>query len=317
MIVDLIKNAPLFHGVAHLKQEQRGVYPSRMTQGLSDFYAASEHAFIRARSTSGVRLRMKTDSTTFRMTILFGRAARPMYKTDVRIDHQSQTLDPGENPERLDIDLVLPGKPVELEIALPPLVECWLQNPELDEKASVEAIPGKNKWLFSGDSIMQGMTVTEPGKSYAAILSGKCDAEWTNISVGGAVMRGEVGSLAAEYDWDTLFIGYGINNFNQRTPLSVFRAETERYLKEVQRKNADIFLLTPIPMLGKTRNEDGVELEEYRKILRECAEKYPKIRVVEGERLLPADPVYYIDMIHPNDSGAALFAENLRKEMYK
>ena len=82
------------------------------------------------------------------------------------------------------------------------------------------------------------------------------------------------------------------------------------------REDAEIFLLTPIPWALRTNgNEVDLLLEDYREVLRQAAKDFPKVKVIEGAKLVPDDSAYYVDNVHPNDLGAAAYADNLLAEI--
>lgn len=59
-------------------------------------------------------------------------------------------------------------------------------------------------------------------------------------------------------------------------------------------------------------------LEDYRKLLRKEAKKYPQLKVVEGIHLVPHCLDFYVeDGLHPNELGFTQYAKNLLSEMKK
>ena len=82
------------------------------------------------------------------------------------------------------------------------------------------------------------------------------------------------------------------------------------------REDAEIFLLTPVPWALRTNpNEINLYLEDYREVLRNAAKDFPKVKVIEGAKLVPDDSTYYVDNIHPNDVGMSEYADNLLTEL--
>jgi len=66
----------------------RGVYPSgkRMNKALLDFYSTDEVYIVRANCASSVEIVMQTDAVTLEVFVKFGKAAREIYTTDVKVN---------------------------------------------------------------------------------------------------------------------------------------------------------------------------------------------------------------------------------------
>lgn len=45
------------------------------------------------------------------------------------------------------------------------------------------------------------------------------------------------------------------------------------------------------------------------------AGKYPNVKIVEGFKMVPHLPEYYLDNLHPNCLGAEIYGRNLVKEI--
>ena len=50
-------------------------------------------------------------------------------------------------------------------------------------------------------------------------------------------------------------------------------------------------------------------LDRYRKILQECAAKFPQIHLLDGAKLLDNEGKYFADAVHPNAEGMKMVAE--------
>ena len=312
MRIDLQKNSSFLHGCACVEKKDKGLQLHRFTPSLMEFYRFPEHREIRAVCPSGVRLMLRTDSRRISFPVSFGRIARPIFAFDVLVDG-------ADAPWRYENEILiveLDGKPHLVEIALPHLVECFAGEPETDDGAFLEPVAGKeHAMLFIGDSIMQGMTVSRPSLAYADRLARFLDCEYSNLSVGGAVMKKELGTYALEYQWDRIVVGFGVNDFNTGRPPDVFSADAEGALAALtSRRNADIVLLGPIHWAGRSEpNALGLHLSDYCEALRSVAGKFPAVRFIDGRSLLPDDTRYYVDCIHPNDAGEEILFRNLTR----
>lgn len=320
MEIDLINDGDFVFGAAFYEYTDGAYRFFRMTEGLSEFFHDSEAAAIRASNTSGIRIGFITDSELLAMEVLFERFARPIFTIDVIVDGEHKmTFGPDEHIEEFSFSTELPGKgEKKVEIYLPNMVECAVKGIALEPGASLVELEEQDvPLLFIGDSITQGMTVHTPSLTYPAQVAAVLKSDFHNIAVGGATMQKELAPLAMELEWRKVFIAYGVNDFNQARPLKEFEAETRGMLEVLSsREDAEIFLLTPIPWALRTNpNAIGLYLEDYREVLRRAAADFPNVKVIEGANLVPDDPAYYVDDIHPNDLGMSTFADNLMAEL--
>jgi len=320
MEIDLINNGDFVYGVASYEYSHGAYRFFRMTEALNEFYSDSEAAMIRASNTSGVRIGFVTDSELLAMEVLYERFARPIFTIDIVVNGEHKmTFGPDEHVEEFNFSTELPGTGEKtVEIFLPPMVECAVKGIVLEAGASLSKIAEKeSSLLFIGDSITQGMTVSTPSLTYPAQVAAVLKSDFHNIAVGGATMQKEVAPLAMDLDWQKAFVAFGVNDFSQARPLNEFEEETRGMLEVLSsREDAEIFLLTPIPWALRTNaNEIALKLEDYREVLRKTAKDFPKVKVIEGAKLVPDDSTYYVDNIHPNDLGASSYADNLLVEL--
>ncbi len=311
MLFDLRKNCGLLRGCVSMEAKEKGLQLHRLTPSLLEIYRCTEHREIRANCPSGVRVLLKTDSANLSLPVAFGRTARPVFAFSVFVDGVESTY----SYEKEQLALTLDGSLHQVEIALPHLAECFVGELKADDGARVENVPRKDHaMLFIGDSIMQGMTVSRPSLAYADRLARLLESEYCNLSVAGATADQRLGSCALEYEWDRVILGFGVNDFNTSRPLEVYRKDMKgALLPLLSRKKAEVILLGPIPWAGRTEpNELGLHLDDYCEALRGLAAEFPQVRFIDGRTLLPDDPAYYVDGIHPNDAGAELLFRNLK-----
>jgi lysophospholipase L1-like esterase len=320
MEIDLLENGEFVFGVASYEYSDGAYRFFRMTEALSDFFSDNENSIIRASNTSGVRISFVTDSEYLAMEVLYGRFSRPIFTIDIIVDGEHKlTFGPAEHVDEFNFSTELPGNGEKtVEIFLPTMAECAVKGIMLEDGATLSEVPEKAvPLLFIGDSITQGMTVSTPSLTYPAQVATVLGADFHNLAVGGATMQKELAPLVMDLDWQKVFIAFGVNDFSQGRQLVEFEAECRGMLEVLSsRENAEITLLTPIPWALRTNaNDIGLSLEEYREVLRKVAKEFPKVKVIEGTKLVPDDSQYYVDNIHPNDLGAAVYADNLLAEL--
>lgn len=317
MKIDLLKTPELFHGIASISKTETGYYPERMTPELLAFYS-SENESIRAHCPAGVRISFFSNTSEIQIDLKFGRNARMIYSTDIVIDEQKLlTFTPETECDSYAFTLKSsePGEHL-YEIWLPNMCETEIADLQIDDGASlVPLVPAEAPLVFIGDSITQGMTSSSPSRCYAALLSRSMKKDLINLSIGGAEMKKELGMSAQAYPWDAAIIAFGVNDCFHKRSLDDFKSDTHGLLQALShRKNAEIYILTPIPYLGDSEEPENT-LEVFRECIRRTAADFPNVIVIEGTELLPHESRYFTDGIHPNDDGMKLMAENLYKKI--
>ncbi len=320
MKIDLLANIDYIFGAAGVEETESGFYASRMTSKLMRLYSATEAAEIRAMNSSGIRIAFISDTSFVAMKLVFGRYSRPIFNTDIVIDgFQRMTFGPPDYCEEFAFSAELNGKgEKQIEIYLPNLCETTVAGLEIEDGCFVSPVrEERSRLIFIGDSITQGMTVSSPALTYPAQVAAALNKDFHNIAVGGAVMDRRVGKLALDIEWNTAFVAFGVNDFAQDRKLADFAADAEQMLKHLSmRKDAVIYLITPIPWFGRIEpNTLGLQLEEYRRTLKIVAAGFENVCLIEGTQLVPDDPACFVDNIHPNDKGMIILAKNLLQKI--
>ena len=320
MGIDFLDNNDFVFGVASYEFHDGAYRFFRMTEALHEFFSNNEAFIIRAASTSGVRIGFVTDSKYLTMEVLYGVSSRPIFTIDVIVnDEDKMTFGPDEYVKEFSFSTKLPGsREKTVEIFLPNMAECAVKGIVLEAGSVLKPLPEKTvRLLFIGDSITQGMTVSNPSMTYPAQIATVLGADFHNIGVGATTLQHELAPPVMELDWDKIFIAFGVNDFSRGRPLVEFEQECKVMLDVLcSRNNAEIILITPIPRALRTNaNEIGLYLEDYRESLRKVAKKFSGVKVIEGAKLVPDDPKYYVDNIHPNDLGMSTYADNLLAEI--
>lgn len=289
----------------HIELFRGAVAPGvRMNQALLDFYNPIENWNVRAHCASAVQIIFYTDSENLQWSCKFGEAARPVYTTDIFVDESMHTLD-GEGPHKLKF---APGRK-KIHIYMPHLAVLEEYALFLDDTAYVEAvIESRPKLMICGDSIMQGMTCSSPGRASVAIAARALNMDLHNISVGGVIMRPETVQEALNINGDVVVVALGINDISHQTPPEIFRERTARTLQLLSEHDGKCFIITPIPT---ALAELECQRDRICQIIREEQAKYPRVVLVEGSSFFPADDSLLDDLLHPNDRGMEVYARGL------
>lgn len=162
------------------------------------------------------------------------------------------TFDPetGCDPYTFTLENTEPGEHI-YEIWLPNMCEAEITFLEIDDGASLYPVLHSGSPVIAiGDSITQGMTSSSPSRCYAALLSKALKRDLFNLSVGGAEMKKEVGSLALAYNWSSAIVAFGVNDYFHKRPLADFEADTRGTFRHYQpEEHANSYIITPIPCM--------------------------------------------------------------------
>ena len=311
-----MKNHPLsmdiLRGCHHIEQRGEGQFLQRCPQSVCELYKEDHNRMIRLQSPAGIRIVFKTDSTSVKLHFSYGRASREIYAFSVFCD--GKTVEPVMEHCLLSLDL--DGKMHTLEILVPHLVECYFRGIDLDDDAVLETVPAPEKrLLFVGDSIMQGMTTSQPAFTYADKFARAAGADFFNASIAGITAEPEWAKLIAdEYDYDTVLICLGINDYARGKRLADYTRDLTDFVAAF--RNKKMVLISMLHALNqKDENAAGEPLQAFRDAVRTLAKSRPDTTFVDGLTLAPAEEQYFIDQLHPNDLGAETVFENLKKAL--
>ena len=79
------------------------------------------------------------------------------------------------------------------------------------------------------------------------------------------------------------------------------------------RAGAEVRILTPLPFVRQETNPHPIPLDAFRDCIRAVAREFPGVQLIDGLGLVPADPAFFVDGLHPNDDGMRTMATSLLK----
>ncbi len=307
----------LAEGCCEVRVEHEGLLLDRMNAALHKIYV-NGNIRRRACSTAGVRLRFRCDSSWVWVSFKYGETVRPYLEADLFVDGvPAGSYGPRQKTHHWAGEIFSADSREErkFELWLPYSVQTWVDWLEIEAGSQIHpAKANLNVWLALGDSITQGMTATSPSLTYASVAARATDLNLHNIGVGGRTMQTAVGKAANSISCSLATIAFGINDWARCKALDRYRQDTLGLLAGLldRKKHLPIGLISPLPVVGKSEtNEAGVALEEFRKVLRAVADESKNVTVIEGPSLVPADPDYFVDGVHPNDRGMEEMGKNL------
>jgi lysophospholipase L1-like esterase len=304
-------------GSVKTEQTETGIRFAKCTQKQIDaWYRESETLGQRAETTTGVRLDFYTNSKNIAFCASEGNKFELHIDGLLRKQFKMNECEGGVASLDLTDPLGEFNDSVRVTLHLPSHEKGSLSWVELDDGATVVPHRFDAKILFIGDSITQGWQSMTDTYSYAYRVSSFFNAESVIQGIGGAYFN-ENSFDSLPFDPDTVIVAYGTNDFGHYKTQDDMRAHVRAHLaliaKEYEGKR--IFVISPI-WRGVQQKPMGT-FAECRKIVVEEAARLRLVHI-DGLSLVPPLPeLFPNDLLHPDELGFSLYAENLIAKMTK
>lgn len=309
MIISVDELKKLYNSACSFKADEDGyIRHMRYTKEQEDYFEkTSDFWYERCVAAASVPLEFITD------------AAEISFKYKITWEGSPDTFELCEDDLITDIRYVkdlpkegtmkfklLPGKH-EVKIYLPTDAVVWIKDLDID--GSIEAVKHDTKILWLGDSISQGFGTFRSGETLVTIANRLLRAEILNQSIGGYVYDKNSLMDIEGFTPDKIVIALGTNQFGTETMKDIeeyYEALTARY------PGIPTLCITPI---WRGDVEDGEPtLISFCGKLKDIVSSY-NIPYVDGFKLIPHLPEYFLDKLHPNACGAEVYARNLIEEI--
>lgn len=190
-------------------------------------------------------------------------------------------------------------------IYLPADATIGIKNFEIDGDFTPAKKGEKVLWL--GDSITQGYGPLRSSQTYVSVANRLLNYDIINQGIGGYVYDKKCLMPMPGYTPKKLIVALGTNQYGCETMKDI--EEYYPRLFEVWGKNIPTLVITP---LWRGDNLEGVPtLVKFADKLKDILTKYPNIKVVDGFKLVPHLPEYFLDNLHPNQLGTEVYGRNL------
>ncbi len=202
----------------------------------------------------------------------------------------------------------LPEGKKQVTIYLPADATIVLRNFEIND--TYEIVEKKEKVLWMGDSITQGFGPLRSAHTYVSVANRLLNYDIINQGIGGYVYDKNVLMQMYDYKPDKIIISMGTNQFGCETMEAV-----EEYYELLKEIYGDTPVLCILPLWRDDVPNGLPTLIKFCNNLKNIVEKYDNITVVEGFKLVPHLPEYFLDKLHPNCLGSEVYGRNLVLEI--
>ena len=202
----------------------------------------------------------------------------------------------------------LPAGEKSVIIYLPADALAVIRNFEINA-AFRPAVKGE-KVLWLGDSITQGYGPLRSSPTYVSVANRLLNYDIINQGIGGYIYDPKVLTGMEGYRPDRILVALGTNQYGTES-----MADIEKYYEILTSLYQDVPILAITP-LWRGDNPEGIPvLMKFCDRLKEIIRKYDAVTMVEGWKLVPHLPEYFIDNLHPNQLGTEVYARNLVREI--
>lgn len=205
----------------------------------------------------------------------------------------------------------LPEGEKDVIIYLPADATVLIRNFTID--ADVKRAVKNEKVLWLGDSITQGYGPLRSSHTYVSVANRILNYDILNQGIGGYIYDKNSLMKMDGYTPDKIIVALGTNQYGDETMTAV--EEYYERLIEIYGNEIPILCITP---LWRGDSPEGIPtLIAYCEKIKKIVSQYKNIRVIEGMKLVPHLPEYFLDNLHPNCLGCEWYGRNLVKQIQK
>lgn len=206
--------------------------------------------------------------------------------------------------EEGNISFLLGEGKKNVTIYLPADATVLIRNLEVDKEVSPVKKGEKVLWL--GDSITQGFGPLRSAQTYVSVANRLLGYDIINQGIGGYVYDKKSLMKMDGYMPDKIIVALGTNQYGTESMQDI--EEYYEVLTEIY-KDIPILCITP---LWRGDNVEGIPtLIKFCDKLKDIVKNYESVTVVDGFKLVPHLPEYFLDNLHPNQLGAEVYGRNL------
>ncbi len=306
-------------GVVNYTVERGYLTLLRYSKAQTEYMARPEYDYgwrNWAKFSGGIRLEFKTDSENISFDYVSSCSHERANTVDLYIDNNlHRVYKIGENLKG-SVHFTLPKGNKIVTVYLPCESIFKIKNFTID--GSYKTIKDtRPKMLIIGDSITQGAGPEIASLSYVNILSREYKYNILDQGIGGYRFEAKDLMKIEGFEPDRIVVALGTNYYDadmiERCGYDYEKAVIEFFEKlNWLYPETKKLVMTP---LYRTRDLDIERLNWCRDTIKRESLKYSNTVTVDGETLMPNDPITLSDGVHPSTYGSIMIAKNLMKFM--
>lgn len=265
--------------------------------------------YDRCMATTAKTLEMNTDATTisFEYKIIWVGSEDSF---EAAVDGQITEIRYVKDlPREGKLTWKLPEGKKDVILYLPADATVLIRNCEIDGAYTPAKKNEKVLWL--GDSITQGYGPLRSAETYVSVANRLLNYDIINQGIGGYVYDKKSLMKMEGYTPDKIIVALGTNQFGCETMKDV----EEYYETLTGIYGTKIPILCISPLWRGDLPEQLPVLERFCENVKKIASQYPNVTVVDGFKLVPHLPEYFLDNLHPNVVGTETYGRNLVEEI--
>ena len=194
-------------------------------------------------------------------------------------------------------------------IYLPADATVLIRNFTIDADV-IPAVKGE-KVLWLGDSITQGYGPLRSSCTYVSVANRILNYDIINQGIGGYIYDKKSLMKMEGYDPDRIIVALGTNQYGDKD-MSIVEEYYET-LTGIYGEDIPIYCITP---LWRGDSVDGLPtLLQFCENVKNIAGQYKNVRIIDGMKMVPHFPEYFLDNLHPNCLGCEVYGRNLADEI--
>ena len=203
----------------------------------------------------------------------------------------------------------LPDGEKNVVIYLPADATVLIRNCEVDGSFSPARKNEKVLWL--GDSITQGFGPLRSAQTYVSVANRLLNYDIINQGIGGYVYDKKSLIKMDGYTPDKIIVALGTNQFGCETMQDV----EEYYETLISIYGTEIPILCVTPLWRGDVPDGFLTLARFCENVKAIAGRYHNVKIIDGFKLVPHLPEYFLDNLHPNQLGTETYGRNLVEEI--
>jgi lysophospholipase L1-like esterase len=177
-------------------------------------------------------------------------------------------------------------------------------------------------YVAYGDSITQGYLASGTTHTYPDQVARQKRWSVVNMGYGGEYTVPSDGTAVGAIGGQIVTVAIGVNDWGLSRPMSAFMSDYAALLDAIRalQPQVPVYCMTPIWTGAEgVLNGQGLTVQDYRQAITSIVQQRiatdPSLHLIDGLSLVPHQLKYFVDGIHPNDAGFALYAVNLAAKL--